>query len=44
LATLEELSDTEGAERIKAAGEEYKKGQFVVAERPEDIARALEQD
>ena len=41
LATLEELMDKEGLERIKRGLEEYKKGEYVVAESEEDIENIL---
>lgn len=44
LATLEELMDKEGLERIRKATDEYKRGEYVAAEKPEDISRILEQE
>ncbi len=44
LATLEELMDKEGLERIKRGLEEYKKGECVVAESEEDIENILMKD
>ena len=44
LATLEELMDKEGLERIKRGLEEYKKGEYVVAESDEDIENILMKD
>ena len=44
LATLEELMDKEGLERIKKGLEEYKKGEYVVAESEEDIENILMKD
>ena len=44
LATLEELMDKEGLERIKRGLEEYKKGEYVVAESEEDIENILMKD
>ncbi len=44
LATLEELMDKEGLERIKRGLEEYKKGEYVVAESNEDIKNILMKD
>jgi len=41
LTTLEEILDKEGWERIKRELEEYKKGEYVVAECEEDIERIL---
>ena len=41
LTTLEEILDKEGWERIKKGLEEYKKGEYVVAESEEDIERIL---
>jgi len=41
LATLEELMDKEGLERIKRGLEEYKKGEYLVAESEEDIENIL---
>ncbi len=43
LATLEELSDKEGLERIEKALEEYKKKEYVVSS-PEKIREALMKD
>ena len=44
LATLEELMDKEGLERIKRGLEEYKKGEYAVAESDEDIEKILMKD
>lgn len=44
LATLEELMDKEGLERIRKATDEYKRGEYVTAEKPEDISKILEQE
>ncbi len=44
LATLEELMDKEGFERIKKGLEEYKKGEYTTAETIEDIKKALTKD
>ena len=44
LATLEELMDKEGLERIKRGLEEYKKGEYVVAESEKDIENILMKD
>ncbi len=41
LATLEELMDKEGLERIKRGLEEYKKGEYVMAESNEDAKEFL---
>ena len=41
MSTLEEILDKEGWERIKRGLEEYKKGEYVVAESDEDIERIL---
>ena len=41
LTTLEEILDKKGWERIKRRLEEYKKGEYVVAESEEDIERVL---
>ena len=41
LSTLEEILDKEGWERIKRGLEEYKKGEYVVAESDEDVERIL---
>ena len=44
LATLEELMDKEGLERIKRGLEEYKKDEYVVAESEKDIENILMKD
>jgi len=44
LATLEELANKEGLERIKRSLEEYKKKEYVTAKSPEDIKEALMKD
>jgi len=41
LATLEELSDKEGLERIKKGLEEYKKKEYITVSSPEKIREAL---
>ena len=43
LATLEELMDREGLERIRKAKEEYEKGEYVTVERSEDIEGIVEE-
>jgi len=44
LATLEELSNTEGLERIEKSLEEYKKKEFITIKNPEKIREALMKD
>jgi len=44
LATLEELADREGLERIKKSLEEYKRKEYVAASNPEKIRKALMKD
>lgn len=44
LATLEELMDKEGMERVKKGLKEYKKGEYTVAETTEEIKKALTKD
>lgn len=44
LATLEEMSDKEGLERIRKATEEYRLGEVVSAESPEDIRKLLRKE
>ena len=44
LATLEELSDKEGLERIAKALQEYKKKEYIVVSSPEKIREALMKD
>ncbi|GBC72014.1 hypothetical protein HRbin02_01803 [Candidatus Calditenuaceae archaeon HR02] len=44
LATLEEMADGEGLERIKKATEEYRRGEIVSAESPEDIRKLLRRE
>jgi len=44
LATLEELMDKEGLERIEKSLEEYKKKDYVTAKSPEGIKEALMKD
>ena len=44
LATLEELSDKQGLERIEKGLEEYKKKDYVTVASPEKIREALMQD
>jgi len=44
LATLEELANEEGLERIKKSLEEYKKKEYVSVKSPEGIRAALMKD
>jgi len=44
LATLEELMNREGLERIEKSLEEYKKRDYVTAKSPESIREALMKD
>ena len=44
LATLEELSDKKGLERIEKSLEEYKKKEFKTVASPEKIREALMKD
>ncbi|MFQ6052527.1 MAG: hypothetical protein ACE5K4_12675 [Candidatus Hydrothermarchaeota archaeon] len=44
LATLEELMNKEGLERIDKSLEEYKKKDYVTAKSPESIREALMKD
>jgi hypothetical protein len=44
LATLEELSNKEGLERIEKSLEEYKKKEFITIKSPEKIREALMKD
>jgi len=44
LATLEELSNKEGLERIEKSLEEYKKKEYVTVNSPEKIREALMKD
>jgi hypothetical protein len=44
LATLEELSNKEGLERIKKSLEEYKKKEYIILRSPEKIRGALMKD
>jgi len=41
LATLEELANREGLERIKIAEEEYKKGEYITSYNSDDIRKKL---
>jgi len=41
LATLEELSDREGLERIEKSLEEYEKKEYISVRSPEEIREAL---
>jgi len=41
LATLEELSDKEGLERIEKSLEEYEKKEYITVRSPEKIREAL---
>lgn len=43
LATLEELMDREGLERIRKAREEYGKGEYVTVEKSSDIRKLAEE-
>ena len=42
LATLEELMDKEGLERIRKAEEEYRKGEFIRVKSSSEIEKILE--
>ncbi|MBC7090498.1 MAG: hypothetical protein H5T50_01090 [Nitrososphaeria archaeon] len=42
LATLEELMDKEGLQRIREAEEEYQKGDYVIVENSEEIRKLIE--
>lgn len=42
LATLEELMDKEGLKRIREGEEEYRKGDYVIVEKSEEIKRLIE--
>ncbi len=44
LATLEELENKEGLERIEKSLEEYKKKEYVTAKTPKNIREALMKD
>jgi len=44
LATLEELENKEGLERIEKSLEEYKKKEYVTAKTPKNIRKALMKD
>jgi hypothetical protein len=44
LATLEELSNKEGLERIEKSLEEYKKKEYITVKSPEKIREALMKD
>jgi len=41
LATLEELMDEEGVRRIKRAEEEYRRGEYVVAENSSEAEKLI---
>lgn len=41
LATIEELSDPEGAERIRRSEEDLKKGRYKTAKTPEELDKLL---
>jgi len=41
LATLEELANAEGLERIKTAEEEYQKGEYTTPDNSDDIRKKL---
>ena len=43
LATLEELADKEGLERIKEAEEEYIKGKYLTFKNSEEIQKKLQE-
>lgn len=42
LATLEELIDTEGLERIRKAEEEYEKGEYITVQNSSKIKKITE--
>ena len=42
LATLEELMDKEGLKRIREAEEEYRRGDYVIAESGQEIGKLVE--
>ncbi|MGB9718518.1 MAG: hypothetical protein ACP5PQ_06140 [Thermoproteota archaeon] len=42
LATLEELMDKEGLERIREAEDEYRRGDYVIVENSEEIKKLIE--
>ena len=44
LATLEELSDKEGLERVKKSLKEYKKREYITVSSPGKIREALSKD
>jgi hypothetical protein len=44
LATLEELANNEGLERIEKSLEDYKKEEFIAVKSPEKIREALMKD
>jgi len=44
LATLEELANKEGLERIERSLQEYRKKEYMAAKRPEDIRKTLMKD
>ena len=41
LATIEELANAEGLERIKTAEEEYQKGDYITLHNSDDIRKKL---
>jgi len=41
LATLEELMNTEGLERIRKAEEEYEKGEYTIVENAKELKKKL---
>ena len=41
LATLEELSDSQGAQRIRKSEEDLKKGRYKTAKTPEELNKLL---
>jgi len=42
LATLEELMNKEGLERIKEAEEEYRKGEYITIHKSEEIRKKIQ--
>jgi len=42
LATLEELMDKEGLERIRKAEEEYRKGEYTTVQRSSEVKKLIE--
>ena len=41
LATLEELTNREGLERVKLAEEEYKKGEYITVQNTDELRKML---